>query len=96
MFPFGFGAKKDRGSVFSVLAGREMKREPKNEPFFRAVFDSRSSLSAPKPRGNVSFVGSRFISRPAKSENPVPQSFFAPKPNGNACYAGYSIINWVS
>ena len=34
--------------------------------------------------------GSRFISRAAKTENPVPRSFFAPKPNGNACYAGYN------
>ena len=31
MFPFGFGAKKDRGTAFSVLAVREMKQEPKNE-----------------------------------------------------------------
>ena len=31
MFPFGFGAKKDRGTGFSVLAAREMKQEPKNE-----------------------------------------------------------------
>ena len=30
-----------------------------------------------------------FISRAAKTENPVPRSFFTPKPNGNACYAGY-------
>ena len=33
-------------------------------------------------------MASRFISRAAKTENPVPQSFFALKPNGNACYAG--------
>ena len=32
------------------------------------------------------FFGSRFISCVAKTENPVPQSFFAPIPNGNACY----------
>ena len=31
MFPFGFRAKKDLGTGFSVLAAREMKREPKNE-----------------------------------------------------------------
>ena len=31
MFPFGFGAKKDQGTGFSVLAAREMKQEPKNE-----------------------------------------------------------------
>ena len=30
MFPFGFGAKKDRGTGFLVLAAREMKRDPKN------------------------------------------------------------------
>ena len=33
--------------------------------------------------------GSCFTSRAAKTENPVPRSFFAPKPNGNACYASY-------
>ena len=31
IFPFGFGAKKDRGTGFSVLVAREMKQEPKNE-----------------------------------------------------------------
>ena len=31
MFPCCFGAKKDRGTRFSVLAAREMKREAKNE-----------------------------------------------------------------
>ena len=36
----------------------------------------------------LSFFGSCFISRAAKTENPVPRSFFVPKPNGNACYAG--------
>ena len=30
-FHFGFGAQKDRGSGFLVLATREMEREPKNE-----------------------------------------------------------------
>ena len=30
-FPFGFGAKKDRGRGFSVLAAQEMTQEPKNE-----------------------------------------------------------------
>ena len=37
------------------------------------------------------YANNCFISRVAKTENPVPQSFFAPKPNGNACYAGYNI-----
>ena len=40
-------------------------------------------------RAGRGFFGSCFISRAAKTENPVPRSFFAPKPNGNACYAGY-------
>ena len=38
----------------------------------------------------LSFFGSCFISRAAKTKNPVPRSFFATKPNGNACYAGYT------
>ena len=48
-----------------VLAAREMKREPNNEPplrsftcaIFRAVFDFRSSFFAPKPRGNACYAG---------------------------------------
>ena len=58
------------------------------------VFKSRG-LSAsvsflPLPLPPLSFFGSCFISRAAKTENPVPRSFFAPKPSGNACYAGYA------
>ena len=57
---------------------------------FRAVEEQRtrneSQMAQVKERG-----GSRFISRAAKTENPVPRSFFAPKPNGNACYAGYHL-----
>ena len=49
----------------------------------------RFLLSLPLPP--ISFFGSCFISRAAKTENPVPRSFFAPKPNGNACYAGYPV-----
>ena len=52
---------RSRKSGFSALATREMKRAPKNETFtyaiFRAVFDSRSSFFAPKPRGNASYAG---------------------------------------
>ena len=36
----------------------------------------------------LSFFGSRFISLAARTENPVPRSFFTPKPKGNAWYAG--------
>ena len=43
--------------------------------------------SKDRAKNGASF-GSCFISRAAKTENPVPRSFFAPKPNGNACYAG--------
>ena len=38
------------------------------------------------PNQSLSVCGCRFISRAAKTENPVPLSVFAPKPN--ACYAG--------
>ena len=64
---------------------------------FRAVFDSRSSFfvacvaSVSVRFPPLSFFGSCFISRAAKTENPVPPRFFTPKPNGNACYAGYPI-----
>ena len=40
------------------------------------------------PLPPLSFFGSCFIPRAAKTENPVPRSFFGPKPNGNACYTG--------
>ena len=42
----------------------------------------------------LSFIGSCFISRAAKTENPVPRSFIAPKPNGNACYADQRSTNF--
>ena len=40
----------------------------------------------------LSFFGSCLISHAAKTENPVPRSFFAPKLNGNACYTGYKVV----
>ena len=55
--------------------------------------ESVSALFRSKERGvrvkDRAKNGSRFISPAAKTENPLPQSFFAMKPNGNACYAGY-------
>ena len=50
----------------------------------------------PLPLPPLSFFGSCFISRAAKTKNPVPRSFFAPKPNGNACYAGYGLCSIIS
>ena len=48
-------------------------------------------LEFPKefPPPLLSFFGSRFISRAAKTKNLVPRSIFAPKQHGNTCYAGY-------
>ena len=48
-------------------------------------------LEFPKefPLPPLSFFGSRFISRAAKTKNLVPRSIFAPKQHGNTCYAGY-------
>ena len=55
-----------------------------NWPINCLAFFSFFPLSLPP----LSFFCSRFISRAAKTENPVRLSFCAPKPNGNACYAG--------
>ena len=41
-FPFGFGAKKDRETGFSVLAAREMKQDPPLPVFLLAPFFARS------------------------------------------------------
>ena len=67
---------------------------------FRAVQEQRKRNESQRPRENDvskrAFFGSCFISRAAKTENPVPRSFFAPKPNGNACYAGYIQVDLKS
>ena len=58
-----------------------------------AVVNGGDSVAA-----RLELFGSCFISRAAKTENPVPRSFFAPKPNGNACYVGYVLgdfANWL-
>ena len=49
-FPFGFGAKKDRGTGFSVLAAREMKQEPNNESgaLLLALFFARCLTLVPR------------------------------------------------
>ena len=47
--------------------------------------ERKETFPSPSP-----LFSSRFISRPAKTENLVPRSFFAPKQHGNACYAGYN------
>ena len=64
----------------------------------RVKHRAKNSASNPNhpPSPSVSFFGSRFISRAAKTENSVnvPRAYFAPKPNGNACYAGYFRYNW--
>ena len=67
------GGKKDRGTGFSVLAVRELKREPKNKTegggwlgllsHFRAMFDSRSSFFAAKPNGNACYAGDPRLSQ---------------------------------
>ena len=52
-----------------------------------------SFLPSPPPPP-LSLFGSCFISRAAKTENPIPRSFFAPEPNGNACYEGYTTTSF--
>ena len=61
---------------------------------FRAVLEQRTRNESKTARKSVSMRfrskerGTSQRSRAAKTENPVPRSFFAPKPNGNACHAG--------
>ena len=56
---------------------------------FRAVSRVKDrAKNGPSPSLLFPFWGSRFISRAAKTEDPVPRSFLAPKQHGNACYAG--------
>ena len=50
--------------------------------------ESKTARKMAQVKEPLSFFGSYLISRAAKTENPVPRSFFAPKLNGNACYAG--------
>ena len=65
--------KKKRGTGFSVLTAREMKREPffPTPPrsftcaIFRAVFDSCSSFFTPKPQRSACYAGYK-ISSPLK------------------------------
>ena len=68
-----------------------MKREPKNETFPRGLGADNEERESKTARKKGSFFGSRFISRPAKTEKTDPRSFFAPKPNGNTFYAGYRL-----
>ena len=65
--------------------GTRVKDREKNSASKRA---GRGWATGLDPLPLFHFFGPRFISRTAKTENPVPRSFFAPKPNGNACYAG--------
>ena len=48
----------------------------------------------PLPLPPLSFFGTRFISRAAKTENPVPLSFFTLKPNGNVFHV-YIIFSYL-
>ena len=67
--------------------GTRVKDRAKNGSSKRAGRGRGSFLPSPPPTP-LSFFGFCFISRAAKTVNPVSRSFFAPKPNGNTCYAG--------
>ena len=76
-FPFGFGARKDQGTGFSVLAAQEMERELKYE---------RGGRGRGRKEGFLTFLPHPI---PALLLKPffARSLFFAPKPRGNACYA---------
>ena len=65
----------------SVLAAREMKREPKNERGGRGR-RKEGLISSPSPPRSFSCDTFRAVCYSRSS-------FFARKPHGNACYAGY-------
>ena len=73
------GLKKDWGMGFSVLAAREMKREPKNERGGRGRKETFPFFPNPSPL---------FYLRHFWRGLWLSFSFFNPKPQGNACYAG--------
>ena len=78
-FSVWFRSKERPGTGFSVLAAREMKREPKTEIGGRGRGRKEGNFlsSQPPPR---SFTYAVFRA--------AFDSFFVPKPHGNACYAG--------
>ena len=72
--------------------GKSVKERAKNGLSKRAGRggeERKETSFLPLPLPPLSFFGSCLISRAAKTENPVPRSFFTPKPKGNACYVGY-------
>ena len=58
-----------------------MKDRAKNGASKRAGRGGEERKETSLPLPPLSFFGSCFISRAAKTENPVSRSFFAPKPN---------------
>ena len=61
--------------------GTRVKDRAKNGASKRAGRGGEERKKTSLPLPPLSFFGSCFISRGAKTENPVPRSFFAPKPN---------------
>ena len=79
----------------SYLAVKTVNRPPQLVCFvfpvlcckrFRAIFGAKNEERESKTTRKMA---SRFISRAAKTKNPISQSIFDLKPNGNASYAAY-------
>ena len=79
----------DKCQHCSTSQANQALRSLANAGFLKSRGLSAGVSFLPLPLPQLSFFGSCLISRAAKTENPVPRSFFTPKPNGNACYAGY-------
>ena len=77
---------------FSASRANQALRSLANAGFQNRGVCLQAFPSFPSPSPHFHFFGSCFITRAAKTENPVPRSFFAAKPNGNACYAGYESL----
>ena len=79
----------DKCQHCSTSQANQALRSLANAGFLKSRGLSAGVSFLPLPLPQLSFFCTCFISRAAKTENPVPRSFFTPKPNGNACYAGY-------
>ena len=76
------GVPREYSVQFSTIPSLRSKR-------FRAFTEQTARSKSQRSRDPpLSFFGPRSISRAAKTENPVPRSFFDPKTNGGYTISG--------
>lgn len=77
-FPWGWGTKKHRGTIFSVFCPYEKWGESHKK---KDGVEEGKAFSSP------------HFSRRQTTENPFPWPFLVSQPHGKACYGGYIIWN---